>query len=60
VFRYIEANPLRARMVTGLAEYPWSSFAAHARGHVDPLLLALPGWERIGADERKRAAFWRE
>ena len=32
VLRYVEANPLRAGLVADLAEYPWSSFAAHGLG----------------------------
>ena len=27
--RYIEANPLRAALVSELGEYRWSSYAAH-------------------------------
>ena len=30
VLRYIEANPLRAAMVADPADYPWSSYPAHA------------------------------
>jgi putative transposase len=36
--RYIELNPVRARMVAGPADYPWSSHAANARGAADPLV----------------------
>src|SRR5436305_5705053 len=45
VLRYIEANPLRAGMVTDLADYPWSSYLAHGLGRADPLLSALPCWQ---------------
>jgi putative transposase len=36
--RYIEENPLRARMVRHPAEYPWSSFRANALGYPCPFL----------------------
>jgi putative transposase len=42
VLRYIEANPLRARMVNDLSEYRWSSFGSHGDGHEDPLLGTFP------------------
>ena len=32
VLRYIEANPLRAKMVRRAGDYAWSSFAAHGLG----------------------------
>jgi putative transposase len=59
VLRYIEANPLRAGMVTSLADYPWSSYPAHVEGRADPLLTALPEWTDLGADESARRAAWR-
>ena len=57
--RYLEANPLRAGMVTDLADYPWSSYAWHALGRPDPLLSRLPGWEGLGRDESARQQRWR-
>jgi putative transposase len=59
VLRYIEANPLRARMVADLADYPWSSYRAHGEGHPDPLLTPLPEWTDLGGDEPARQAAWR-
>jgi putative transposase len=59
VLRYIEANPLRAGMVTDLADYPWSSYAAHGHGREDPLLSPLSGWEALGLTEAARGAWWR-
>lgn len=59
VLRYIEANPLRAGMVADLASYPWSSYAVHGRGQVDPLVGELSGWSNVGATEPLRQAFWR-
>jgi putative transposase len=60
VLRYIEANPLRAGMVTDLADYPWSSYPAHGLGQADPLVSELPGWGSLGPDEAARLAHWRK
>jgi len=47
--RYVEVNPVRARMVKCATDYRWSSARAHCLGSPDPLLtegdrLAIPGW----------------
>lgn len=34
-YRYIELNPVRARMVAAPPDYPWSSYDANALGHSD-------------------------
>jgi putative transposase len=60
VLRYIEANPLRAGMVTDLADYPWSSYAVHAQGRLDPRLALLPGWSNHSVNERKRLIWWQK
>ncbi len=60
VLRYIEANPLRARMVTDLADYPWSSYPFRGLGRCDPLVSPLSGWEALGRDEAARQAHWRQ
>jgi putative transposase len=59
VLRYIEANPLRARMVRELSEYRWSSFAHHGVGHEDPLLSTFPEWEEFGRTDAERRMRWR-
>jgi putative transposase len=59
VLRYIEANPLRARMVADLAEYRWSSYGVHGLGRADALVSPLPGWDVLGRDESARQAYWR-
>src|SRR5215470_1340521 len=38
VLRYIEANPVRARLVADPADYRWSSFQRHGLGRDDSLL----------------------
>ena len=59
--RYVELNPVRARLVRSPADYPWSSAAAHLRGQDDGLvrvahlLELVPNWGdllRSGLDER--------
>jgi putative transposase len=42
VLRYIEANPLRTRMVEDPADYRWSSYPCHGLGRDDPLLSPFP------------------
>jgi putative transposase len=40
--RYVERNPVEARLVTRAEDYPWSSARAHVRGIPDPLLTPCP------------------
>lgn len=40
--RYVERNPVRARIVSRAEHYPWSSAAAHCGLRSDPLLSPLP------------------
>src|SRR3954462_7184056 len=47
VLRYIEANPLRARLVESGGEYRWSSFTAHGLGRPDPLLDPIAEYESL-------------
>ncbi len=49
VLRYIEANPLRAKMVEHAGEYRWSSFRAHGLGEIDGLLDPVKGYESLAA-----------
>ena len=59
VLRDIEANPLRARIVSDPSDYPWSSYPAHGESAADPLLTPLPEWSELGPDEPTRRAAWR-
>jgi putative transposase len=45
--RYIEMNPVRARMVQHPWEYEWSSARAHVRGRNDLLVNVKPMKERV-------------
>ena len=38
VLRYIDCNPVRAKLVKRAWEHPWSSARHHAQGDLDPLL----------------------
>jgi putative transposase len=58
VLRYIEANPLRAKMVERAGEYPWSSFACHGEGRDGLLLDAVPPYEGLAAYPAVRQRRW--
>ncbi len=50
--RYVELNPVRARLVKRARDWPWSSARAHLAGRDDALvgtapLLALHRWDRL-------------
>ena len=44
--RYVERNPVRARMVRRAENYRWSSAAAHCGLKADPVLTTDPAWLR--------------
>ena len=46
--RYIELNPVRARLCNTPAEWPWSSVHAHLAGQDDDLTTTRPMLHRIG------------
>lgn len=43
--RYVERNPVRARMVNKAETYAWSSAAAHCGLRHDPVLTKKPAWQ---------------
>lgn len=45
--RYVERNPIAARLCHRPAEWPWSSAAAHLAGHDDSLVTVKPLLDRI-------------
>ena len=55
--RYIELNPVRARMVARPLDYKWSSYRAHAHGRMDPLLTGHALYQALGrsADAREKS-----
>ena len=42
VVRYVECNPVRAKLVARAEDYPWSSARHHVQGRTDPLVRASP------------------
>lgn len=57
--RYIELNPVRARMVAHPRDYPWSSYAAHARGASDALVAEHPLYRALGRSAAERQENYR-
>ncbi len=53
--KYVELNPVRAKLCRRAWQYPWSSAALHTDGKAQSELLDLPRWYRqIGADEWRK------
>ena len=57
--RYIELNPVRARVVARPEQHRWSSFRANALGHNDPLLTPHAHYCALGRDTESRLAAYR-
>ena len=58
--RYIECNPVRARMVVDPADYRWSSYRAHALGTPDKLVAMHEQYERLGKTDGERQLAYRD
>lgn len=58
--RYIELNPVRARMVNAPGDYRWSSHRALAGEAGDPLVTPHALYDCLGADRAQRQAAYRE
>ncbi len=59
-YRYIELNPVRARMVPGPGEYRWSSYHANALGAVDDLITPHAVYKSLGSAAAVRQAAYRQ
>jgi putative transposase len=57
--RYVELNPVRARMVRDPAQYRWSSYRAHALGESIDWLAPHPIYDALGATPAERQAAYR-
>lgn len=57
---YIELNPVRAGMVGGPSDYPWSSYAHNAGLKPDPLINEHPLFWALGNTPFAREAAYRE
>jgi putative transposase len=58
--RYIEMNPVRARMVKTPEEYPWSSYRVNALGATRRRLVMMPEYCRLGATDDERQSSYRK
>lgn len=58
--RYIDLNPVRARMTGNPAAYPWSSCPAHGGLRTDNLLTPHPAYAALGKNNAARAAAYLE
>lgn len=58
--RYIELNPVRARMVDHPRHYRWSSYRAHAEGREDTLAAFHPIFRRLGRTVEARQEAYRD
>ncbi len=58
-YRYIELNPVRAHMVEGLSDYPWSSYHANALGQPNPLLTPHEAYLALDEDNATREVAYR-
>lgn len=57
--RYIELNPVRARVVSRPEEYPWSSYRANAYGAEDALLTSHACYDALGDSAVARQGSYR-
>jgi putative transposase len=58
-YRYVEENPVRARMVKSPREYQWSSFAANASGSPDTLVTPHELYFALGVTSADRQRHYR-
>ncbi len=58
--RYIELNPVRARMVKYAGEYKWSSYHCNAQAAVNKLIEPHPTYLVLGENAYKRREAYRE
>jgi len=55
-YRYIDLNPVRARITNDPMRFRWSSAAAHGGHHTDSLLTPHPAYTALGETDRERGA----
>ena len=59
VHRYIELNPVRAKMVEHASEYPWSSYRFNAVGLNIELITPHREYKKLGANSESRQKAYR-
>jgi len=57
-YRYIELNPVRARMIDDPAQFPWSSCAANCGHRDDPLLSPHTAYTALGSVPAERVSVY--
>jgi REP-associated tyrosine transposase len=57
--RYIEQNPVRAKMVTHPGDYKWSSYRANGTGESVPWLTPHPVYLALGSTPEERQTAYR-
>jgi len=57
--RYLEMNPVRARMVSFPGQYPWSSYRVNAEGARSSLVVAHSLFQDLGVDPPARQTQYR-
>jgi len=60
VLRYIEANPLRAKIVEHAEDYAWSSYRTHGLGEANDLVDALLMFDELSPYAAVRRRKWSE
>lgn len=55
-YRYIERNPVQARVVNSPGAYPWSSYAANTGARQDGLITPHAEYLALGSDAERRHA----
>jgi len=58
--RYIELNPVRAKMVSQPRDYQWSSYRFHGEGTKDALLDVDPCYLGLGDTDLQRQQSYRQ
>ncbi|MDP2938464.1 MAG: transposase [Candidatus Omnitrophota bacterium] len=58
--RYVESNPVRAKMVQNPGDYPWSSYRVYAQGAVDGLVDIDPLYEDLSKSPKERQKIYRD
>ena len=59
-YRYIELNPLRARMVDSPSAYRWSSYGFNAEGRSDPIIKPHETFSSLGKCDAERRLLYAE
>jgi len=58
-YRYIEQNPVRARLAAHLSSYRWSSFHANALGRTDAIVTPHDRYRALAGSKHDRLAMYR-